>query len=425
MTSSTESKKELLDRLNAFEKLMRDVDTGGDEDDTTNIGIGRIVVLDGLQSATGKQLNGKYAMVLSTTENDDGRWECKVLNRDRTVGIKTNFMSVPQPEEDGPQPNYMEMCMYKMSLTRFTVREIQERSFGKFRNGRGICYSDESVFHRAKKLVQLLDYPDEYHTPAETVMLGISDLFYSSLALHEHVFQTGCSIYDLEHMAACISLACMAQGHAEAKNCASPAETCEYILFALMGAAPRSIETLLGFIVMTPYIGNESDYDESLFRRSRENPALTHAQDNKAYIDVMRGPIGLLCFLLYGLKKECSRALFKYMEQHFEELFPLMIQRLFSFLARESAGTGDGKALGRYTRNILARICDFREDDEFPIALYYYLCECESFEYRPEAQELLMSDHSVKKLGQIEEIMMSIVDPDIAMAFYKEAFDSE
>ncbi len=262
--------------LSDFDKLEKIMNGDSDEESDDVAGIGRIVVLDGLQSATGKQINGKYAMVLSPKETDDGRWECKVLHRDRTVGIKPNFMSEPQPEEDAPHPDYMEMCMYKMSLMRLTVQQTQELTHGKFRNGRGICYSDESVFHRATKLVQLLDYPDEDHTPAETVMLGISDLFYSSLAIHEDKFQVGCSIYDLEHMAACISLACMAQGHPAAKNSPSPAETCECILFALMGAAPRSIETLLGFLVMTPYIGKKSDYDESLFRRSRENPSMLH-----------------------------------------------------------------------------------------------------------------------------------------------------
>ena len=407
--------------VDTFKQKMSD---SKNDDENANIGVGRIVVLDGLQSAAGKKINGKYAMVLSSEETDDGRWECKVLHRDKTVGIKINFMkSVPQTEEDTPHPDYMEMCMYKMSLMGLTVRETQERTIGKFRHGRGICYSDESVFHRAKKLVQLLDYPDEDHTPPQTVMLGMSDLFYSSLAIHEAKFQTGCSMYDLEHMAACVSLAGMAQGHPQS-NCPSPAEACECILFALMGAAPRSIETLLGFIVMTPYIGNKSDYDESLFRRSRENPALTHAQDNAAYIDVMKGPIGLLCFLMCHLKKECSLALFKYMEQNFQELFPLMIRRLFTILARESAGTADGKALGRYSRNILARICDFRESSfiqRFPFPLYYYLCECESFEYKPEAQQLLMEDRSITRLDQVEEVMMCLVEPDIAFAFWDEA----
>lgn len=396
---------------------------GRDED----ICIGRIVVLEGLQSATGQQLNGKHAMVLASEEDEDGRWECKILHRDRTVGIKMQFMNVVQPEdEDTPYPDYMEMSMYKMSLfgQRLTVTQTQERTLGQFRNGRGICYNDESVLHRARKLVQLLDYPDEEYTPNQTVMLGLSDLFYSSLAQHEDMFQSGCSIYDLEHMAACLSLACMAQGHPQA-NCPSPEEASECVLFALMEAAPRSIETLLGFIVMTPYIGKESDKNESLFQRSREHPSLTHAQDNAAYIDVIKSPIGLLCFLMTLLKKECSRAFFKYMEQNFEELFPLMIRRLFSFLAREAAGTGDGKALGKYTRNILARICDLRKDNEFPIALYYYLCECDSFHYCPGAQQLLIEDHGITKLDQVEKVMMQIVDPDIAIEFYNERFDIE
>ena len=68
------------------------------------------MVLEGLQSETGKKLNGKYAMVISKEEDSDGRWECKVLGRDRTVGIK--MTSIPQPEET-PHPQYMEMCMYK------------------------------------------------------------------------------------------------------------------------------------------------------------------------------------------------------------------------------------------------------------------------------------------------------------------------
>ena len=58
----------------------------------SDIHLGRIVLLEGLQSPTGKKINGKYAMVLSSKENEDGRWECKVLHRDKTVGIKSNFM---------------------------------------------------------------------------------------------------------------------------------------------------------------------------------------------------------------------------------------------------------------------------------------------------------------------------------------------
>ena len=381
-----------------------------------NICIGRIVTLEGLQSATGKQLNGKQAMILSE-EDEDGRWECKVLHRDRTVGIKKQFMKVIQPE-DTPHPEYMEMSMYKMSLfgEQLTVQQTQERTLGKFRNGRGICYNDEPVLHRAQKLVQLLDFPDEELDPIGTVMLGVSDLFYSSLARHEAMFQQGCSIYDLEHMAASVSLASMAQAHPRA-NCPSSAEASECVMFALMEAAPRSLETLLSFIVMTPHIGKESDYDEEKFHRSREHPALTAYQDNAAYIDVIKSPIGLLCFIMSCGKEECYRALFKYMEKEFKELFPLMLRRLFTFLARESAGTADGLALGKYVRNILAHI-SLMEDDEFPMALYYYLCECDNFEYRPGAQQLLIEDHGITRLDQVEKVIMQIVDPDVAVAFY-------
>jgi hypothetical protein len=69
----------------------------------------------------------------------------------------------------------------------------------------------------------------------------------------------------------------------------------------------------------------------------------------------------------------------------------------------------------------MARICDFPEDSKFPIALYYYLCECESFEYQPEAQQLLLKDHSITRLDQVEEVMMCLVEPEIAIAFFQEA----
>ena len=423
--------KSLLERMESLDPLRSPIDRNAASLDNRSgdnllchrkrdedICVGRVVTLEGLQSATGKQLNGKQAMVLVSGEDEDGRWECKVLHRERTVGIKRQFMRVIQPE-DTPHPEYMEMSFYKMGIfgEQLTVQQTQERTLGKFRNGRGICYNDESVYHRAQKLVQLLDFPDEELHPIGTVMLGVSELFYSGLAQHENSFQQGCSIYDLEHMAACISLASMAQGHPWA-NCPSSAEASECVIFALMEAAPRSIEAVLSFIVMTPYIGKESDFNEELFHRSRQHPALTHAQDNAAYIDVIKCPIGLLCFIMCCGKEECYWALFKYMEKEFEELFPLFLRRLFSFLARESAGTADGLALGKYVRNILARIC-LMEEDEFPMPLYYYLCECDNFKYIPGAQKFLMEDNGITRLDQVKD-MMYIVDPDVAIQFHNE-----
>ena len=70
------------------------------------------MALEGLQRETGQKLNGKYAMVISKEEDSDGRWECKVLGRDRTVGIKISSMTILQPEET-PHPQYMEMCSTK------------------------------------------------------------------------------------------------------------------------------------------------------------------------------------------------------------------------------------------------------------------------------------------------------------------------
>ena len=420
---------ELLESMQSLTGILGDHNASGSAGDILrhrkreeDICIGRIVVLEGLQSQTGKQLNGKYAMVISQEEDDDGRWECKVLHRDRTVGIKMRFMTIPQPEET-LHPKYMEMSMYKMKLMgeRLTVRETQQRTMGKFRTGRGICYNDEPVFHQAQKLVQLLDYPDEEHEPNQTVMLGMSEFYYQALTHHEHMFSAGCTMYDLEHMAACISLASICQGNqGNQEPVEMNVETSECILFALMEAAPRSLETLLSFIVMTPYIGVESD---NSFHRSRENPALTQAQDNDAYIDVMKGPIGLLCFLLMTAPKECNRALFLYMQRCFKKLYPLMIQRLFNILSRESAGMADGMALGKYTRNIIARICNLHEIEgyDFPVPLFCYLCECNDIEY---TNIHLLHDaednDNITEFEQIIQVIGSIVDPDIAIEFYKQ-----
>jgi len=260
-------------------------------------------------------------------------------------------------------------------------------------------------------------------------MLGLSDMFYAGLAQHEHLFQQGCTMYDLEHMAACSALGMIAQAHPNVPwanlNCPSPIEAKECVMFALMEAAPRSLEALLSFIVMTPYIGTESDYDEDLFHRSRQHPRLTHCQDSAAYIDVIKCPIGLLCFIISfqsERNQRCYRALLKYMEQEFTELFPLMLRRLFTFLAREAAGTADGLALGGYVRSILSHVCNLDEDSDFPIALHVYLCQAEPFEYISGAQQLLIQDHGITRLDEVEKVMMQIVDPDVAVAFYNNKY---
>ena len=59
------------------------------------------------------------------------------------------------------------------------------------------------------------------------------------------------------------------------------------------------------------------------------------------------------------------------------------------------------------------------EDDEFPMALYYYLCECDNFEYRPGAQQFLMEDYGITRLDQVKA-MTQIVNPDVAMKFHNE-----
>lgn len=394
----------------------------------TNIGYGRVVVLDGLKSETGKKLNGQYALVLASTPDDDGRWECRVLHRSRTIGIKIDNMNISKPEKS-VHPNYMKMASYVMGLSAkqwTTHQEYLDETRGKFRAARGICYDDEPLMHRVQKLVQLLDYPDpdNDYEPNQTVLLGDSKLFYSSVVMHESSFVGSCTMYDLEHMAACLSLACMCQGEnmmPQAVGCGDGLESSECVVFALLEAAPRSLQALLQFIVMTPNCsgkGYEGD-DPNLFHRSMENPALTHAQDTKAYCEVMKGPLGMMCFLLINAPNDCSRALFQTMQDRFGTLFELMLRRLFSLLLREHYGTADGIALGKYTRNILANMANLDGAGLSPI-LHYYLCECDgSFRVNLLGQCWLLEDQGIKRYDQLTSFLGSVIDPDIANDFWE------
>jgi hypothetical protein len=54
-------------------------------------------------------------------------------------------------------------------------------------------------------------------------------------------------------------------------------------------------------------------------------------------------------------------------------LFPLLVQRPLRIVAREATGTLDGKELGIYVRNILAKIADV--DDKLKFELLNFMCE--------------------------------------------------
>mmetsp|Transcript_20921 Transcript_20921/g.38374 ORF Transcript_20921/g.38374 Transcript_20921/m.38374 type:complete len:427 (-) Transcript_20921:91-1371(-) len=421
LISSLASMTETLNNLseNPDDESESDLQRYPPRDD--GIGLGRVVVLEGLQSEAGKKLNGSHAIVIASQETD-GRWECKVLEKIRTIGVKMDNMHILKPEPT-VHPAYMEMAMYRMQLSRGdgTLQEDQEKSKGMYRSARGVCYNDEPVFHRARKLVQFLDYPDEDYTPNETIMLGEAYYFYCSVSKYEKFFKVGCTMYDLEHMAALSSLACMCQGEITyAVGCGDGKQSSECVLFALLEAAPRSLEVLLQFIVMTPYIGEEEDGDPNMFKRNREDPALTHAQDNDAYCNVMKYPICLLSLLLFNAPKVASRALFQSMQDRFGKLFELMLRRLFSFLARECHGTADGKALGKYTRNILARLADL--EGQMNAFLFYYLCESDDpIRINWLGQRWLLQDNGIKKYEGLASFLESIVDADVAKSFYDQA----
>jgi len=370
------------------------------------IDIGSVVILHSLQSDIGKTANEKRALVLCY-HSDLDRWECKVEGRDRTMALKESNMRLDHPRDTETHPEYTEMAMWQLSLAMDPAARRQR----KYRSARGVTYEDDPPPFRAQKLVELLDRPDDSYTPNQTILAGEACKYYSVVG--EENLSSDCSMYDLEHVAALLALAAMCQGDCAAVGCGDGVP--EAVLFALMEAAPRSIDVLMEFVVATPYIGPADKYRGSLetsFRKARNGRVLTPDQTSAAYCHAMKGPFVLLCAL--AKQKVTSAALIHYLERH--KLFPLMIQRLFRIIAREVMGMPDGKVLGKLVRNILACIADF--DDKMDGVVFVAICESDASVLSRDAVSKVLREESITSRGELLTFLEECIDRDAAQAFY-------
>jgi hypothetical protein len=330
------------------------------------IDVGSIVLIHSLKSVRGAELNGKRAIVIV---RDKDRWVTKVEGKQKqNVGIKTTALKPGNlsisKKNVGMHPKYM-------TLVAHATKEMFNRpsTSRAYRNARGIVYDDTPPPARARKLVELLDRPDEGYEPNQTVLMGVTVKYYNSVP--ESSMNMDCTIYDLEHVAGLISLVAMCQGEImKAKGCGDG--ECEAVLFALLEAAPMSITVLLEFLIWTPYIGPEENYSEvqDAFHTARVTRALTPDQQSQDYCQALRGGICLI-FLLLEEAGPSKTVFINVMVKH--TLFPLLVQRLLRIVAREGMGTPDGKDLGTFARKILVDIA--YDDNEFETLLYAAVCD--------------------------------------------------
>jgi hypothetical protein len=322
----------------------------------TEIAPGVVAMVHSLQSTRGEDLNNKRCIVLQQLDEgeENGRWLVQVQEEDVTTALKAENLKLPQLPSGETHPSYAEMSQWQMQFFGKAMKTVPR----KYETARGVTFPDDEPFYRARKLVELLDrsMADGYE-PNRTILHGVALQF--NYVISETSMSSDFTMTDLEHIAALIGLAGMCQGESFYKNngdCRPDA-----VVFALLEAAPVSLDVWMGFMVITPYIGPREGYSrvENQFRVCRQTAdfndwSLTPDQTTDDYCKAMRGPMGILYYAT-NLKEHSGRldiALLRRLEKH--ALFSKVLHRLCRLVAREIRGTNDGKGLGRTARIILA-----------------------------------------------------------------------
>jgi hypothetical protein len=150
---------------------------------------------------------------------------------------------------------------------------------------------------------------------------------------------------------------------------------------------------------------------------------LTPSQNNIDYCKATKGDIGLLCSLLLGCNGSGlgSKAAFVHvLVKH--SLFPLLIQRFFQLVARESMGTLDGKELGRYVRSILADIADVAGK----LRPEFYLVMCQNNNHNvfsSSAIPHMLRVEGVTSTDNLCELLAGWIDGPAAVRFFKDEYE--
>jgi hypothetical protein len=273
--------------------------------------VGDLITLDGLQSETGKKLNGKTAVVRAPAP--EGRFEVKVENVKGTIAAKPANMNIKS----------------KLSLP------------GKHDSQRGIVMT-QTGGARAQKLTETLVRHDNGHHPSDVMFMGEASSRFMQLGQFNF---SSFMAYQKEQLGGMCGLTAMClEGEAE------------QVMFALFKADTMCLDVILLMIYQTPLILPEDDIEKHPNQNaftSEGAESFTPDQDGPAYIQSMiSGPIGLLEQLAdYTHGMAFFGAIRKTRFWHF------LVRRLLRLMAREAQRTKDGIKLGKKIRTIFAALC--------------------------------------------------------------------
>jgi len=278
---------------------------------------GQIVLIYGLQSAKGKELNNSRAIVLRVvTDVEPLRYE--VVVEESTHPGRPNVTS-----------------SVKESNLRAEPKRPLPPQRGDYQRG---CVTDVNS-DMARTLTELLvRYTDDYK-PSETMLLGYASMAFTRLGQFNYMAFTS---VQMEQVAGLVALANICdQGGVSA---------CESTLFALLEGDPMCLDVISILLFHTPFIGPEEEVEkrDRVFDRTPQD-SLTPDQDSDAYCNFMKaGPILLLTEMS---KWRFGSALFASIRKR-SEFYPQVVHRILRIIAREGMSnlTNDGKRLGKMCR---------------------------------------------------------------------------
>jgi hypothetical protein len=126
----------------------------------------------------------------------------------------------------------------------------------KHDNARGVTYASDAPEHRARKLVELLERSTQY-TANKTILYGEALKYCSYLSESNFGDFT---VTDMEHVSGLLAFGAMCQGVVRRAGASRRYARPDAVVSALLESAPVSLDVLLGFLVITPYIGLQQEF---------------------------------------------------------------------------------------------------------------------------------------------------------------------
>jgi hypothetical protein len=376
----------------------------------TELDIGVAAIVQSLNSTRGKQLNGKRSIVLNQL---GARWKVKIEGESCTTVLLPQNLKLSTMPVGETHPEYLALNYWvsKQHENGRQGRPLEE----KHGNARGVTYASDAPEHRARKLVELLERSTQY-TPNKTILYGEA-LKYCSYLSESSLGDF--TVTDMEHVSGLLALGAMCQEVVRHVGVSRRDARADAVVFALLESAPVSLDVLLGFLVITPFIGLQQEFTrekQETFSGCRttadfDDWKLTPDQDTKDYITAMKGPLMILLYISNDFKYTNARldlAFFYRIEQHV--LFPKVLHRLFRLAARKIRKTSDGVELGCYARNILVNMADL---DDCMGTTMRKMQDCNPCWAHEDAQEKLLRKHDVASYHELFRFLNELLPMDV------------